>query len=96
MQHWTLVYEYDARGNILAQKWYDYTEGELGEPNDVYTYTYASGWNDLLTNFNGETIAYDEIGNPIQYKRDTLTWTEGADYRLFRILRRVAGLQNGS
>lgn len=30
-----------------------------------------------MTNFNGETIAYDEIGNPIQYKRDTLTWTEG-------------------
>ena len=31
----------------------------------------------MLTNFNGKTITYDEIGNPVQYLGDTLTWTEG-------------------
>ena len=31
----------------------------------------------MLTNFNGKTITYDEIGNPIKYLGDTLTWTEG-------------------
>ena len=43
-----------------------------------------------MTNFNGETIAYDEIGNPIQYKRDTLTWTEGR--RLSSISHPAPGL----
>ena len=31
----------------------------------------------MLTSFNGKTITYDEIGNPVQYLGDTLTWTEG-------------------
>ena len=76
-RHYTLVFEYDARGNILAQKYYDYTEGELGQLKSTDTYTYTAGWNDLLTSFRGESITYDEIGNPVQYLGDTLTWTEG-------------------
>ena len=44
----------------------------------------------MLTSFNGKTITYDEIGNPIQYRRDTLTWTEGR--RLSSIAHPAPGL----
>ena len=34
----------------------------------TYTYNYTnSEWGDLLTSFNGTTITYDEIGNPLSY-----------------------------
>ena len=89
-RYYTLVFEYDARGNILAQKYYDYTEGELGQLKSTDTYTYTAGWNDLLTSFRGESITYDEIGNPVQYLGDTLTWTEGR--RLASLARPSPGL----
>lgn len=44
----------------------------------------------MLTNFNGKTITYDEIGNPIKYLGDTLTWTEGR--RLASLARPSPGL----
>lgn len=31
----------------------------------------------MLTSFNGESITYDAIGNPLSYKGNTLTWTMG-------------------
>ena len=35
-------------------------------------------WSDLLTNFNGQTITYDEIGNPLQYRDGmSFTWDNG-------------------
>ena len=34
---------------------------------DTYTYGDAN-WKDLLTAFNGQTITYDNIGNPLQYR----------------------------
>ena len=50
-----------------------------GSPLSQKTYTYASsGWKDLLTNFNGDSIIYDEIGNPTQYRDDMdMTWSAG-------------------
>ena len=44
-----------------------------------------SGWKDQLTSYRGESITYDEIGNPISYRGSTLTW-EG---------RRLTGLEKG-
>ena len=42
------------------------------------TYTYgAAGWKDLLTNYNGTTLAYDANGNPLSYRGMTLTWAKG-------------------
>ena len=48
----------------------------------------ASGWKDLLTNFNGDSIIYDEIGNPTRY-RDGMTfdWESG---------RRLASITKGT
>ena len=63
-------YTYDKSGNILTEKYNGTTVG---------TYTYGdSGWKDLLTAYNGETITYDGIGNPTKYIGwDTLTWSMG-------------------
>ncbi len=40
-------------------------------------YGYAqTGWKDLMTSYNGQSITYDEIGNPLTYRDGmTMTWT---------------------
>ena len=61
----TYTYSY-SNGNITERKEYAYTTGELGEAVDTKTWTYGdSVWSDLLTDFNGTPITYDEIGNPL-------------------------------
>ena len=39
-------------------------------------YGYAeTGWKDLMTSYNGQSITYDEIGNPLTYRDGmTMTW----------------------
>ena len=35
-----------------------------------------TGWKDLMTSYNGQSITYDEIGNPLTYRDSmTMTWT---------------------
>ena len=86
----TTLYTYDAGGNITSAKTYPYTTGSIsGSPLSQKTYSYSSsGWKDLLTNFNGDSIIYDEIGNPTQY-RDGMTfdWESG---------RRLANVTQGT
>lgn len=45
----------------------------------IKTYGYTdSTWGDLLTSFNGQTITYDTIGNPLQYRDGmSFTWAKG-------------------
>ncbi len=83
----TYVFVYDVGGNIVSKTEYVFTEEEdlsdLTSTNTV-NYSYDSVWKDKLVNFNGTEIAYDEIGNPLNYvKQDvidgsgdtgTLTW----------------------
>ena len=74
----TWVYAYDLGGNILSKKAYAYTTGTLGAA--VHTDTYAYGdanWKDKLTAFNGKTITYDAIGNPLKDSTWTYTWGKG-------------------
>ena len=70
----TTTYTYDNAGNILERKEYAYTTGELGTPTDTVSYTYDSAWKDKLVSYDGQTITYDEIGNPLSYRGYTLTW----------------------
>jgi len=68
-------YTYDTYGNILTVKYYDDDIEELISSN-TYSYT-NSQWVDQLTTFNGQSITYDEIGNPLSYyngSRYTFTW----------------------
>jgi hypothetical protein len=45
-------------------------------------------WGDKLTRYNGETITYDEIGNPLSYRDGMeMTWLNG---------RKLTTLQSGN
>ena len=65
----TYTCTYDNAGNITSKS----------DGTDTITYTYGTdsdaGWSKLLTSYNGETIDYDAIGNPISYRGATLSWT---------------------
>ena len=58
---------------------YDYSDSNLREIKDNKSYGYSSsGWKDLLETYDGQTITYDAIGNPLQYRNGIhLTWTNG-------------------
>ena len=66
----TYTYSYDNGGNITEIKKND---------SVIKSYTYGnSEWKDLLTAFNGETITYDDIGNPLTYRNGmAFTWQNG-------------------
>ena len=69
------TYTYDGYGNITSKTEYAYTEdGTLGEPVDVINYAYDSVWKDKLTSYDGQSISYDEIGNPTDYMGADMTW----------------------
>ena len=58
-----------------------------GKVQDTYEYG-DSEWKDLLTSFNGQTITYDEIGNPLSYRDGyQFTWQHG---------RRLASVTKGT
>ncbi len=61
-------YTYDNGGNITQVK-----EDNIVTKN----YTYGdTEWKDLLTAYNGQTITYDNIGNPLTYRDGyTFTWS---------------------
>ena len=72
------TYTYDSRGNILEKKTYAFTLGTLGTVQSTASYGYATdSWKDRLTSYNGQTITYDAIGNPLTYNNGsayTFTW----------------------
>ena len=72
----TWVYTYDLSGNITARKEYAYTTGTLPASYTQKIYSYSAGtWGDLLTAYDGTTITYDAIGNPMNWRNATsLTW----------------------
>ena len=70
----TIVYTYDAGGNITKRTEYPYTTGTVGTATKTVNYTYGAAWKDKLTKYDGQTISYDEIGNPETY-RDGMTFT---------------------
>ena len=66
----TYVYEYDKAGNIPKKLTYAYTTRTLSGATvldtAIYGYTDES-WGDLLTSYDGQSITYDGIGNPLSY-----------------------------
>ena len=75
----TWVYNYDRGGNITSKVQYAYvTTSTLGTPVDTISYTYGdSNWKDKLTGYDGQTINYDAIGNPLNDGAWTFTWAAG-------------------
>lgn len=77
-------YTYDNAGNIIEQScdiMYSYSNWKPAGNSVVYTYEYEnSNWGDLLTGYNGSSITYDEMGNPITYRDGmTMTWSNGTE-----------------
>ena len=63
----TYTYTYDSVGNILTANGHTYTYGD-------------TNWKDKLTAFDGQSIDYDNSGNPTSYyngTRWTFTWENG-------------------
>ncbi|MBQ6832367.1 MAG: DNRLRE domain-containing protein [Oscillospiraceae bacterium] len=73
---------YNSAGNIIAKNTYEYTTGELGTAIDTLSYTYGSndGWGDLLTEIDGMTATYDNVGNLVNLGNiETFTWKRGRE-----------------
>ena len=72
----TWKYTYDLGGNILKKERFAYNDTTT--PLETVTYTYGDGnWRDKLTAVNGNAIAYDAIGNPLNDGTWTYTWQNG-------------------
>ena len=82
-------YYYDAGGNIVEESIYSDFDS-IGRPSqsEYKEYSYEdSNWKDKLTNYDGQEITYDSIGNPLTYRDNmTMTWKNG---------RQLATLQKG-
>lgn len=77
---YTELYSYDEGGNITSKIKYSYAEGDgdVGTPIENVDYEYEDvNWKDKLTKYNGHSISYDEIGNPIDDSKWLYTWTQG-------------------
>ena len=81
----TVLYTYDAGGNMTSRKTYAYTEGtpQTLQKNETLSYR-TDGWKDQLVSWNGYRYAYDDGGNPTLLRGVPLTWGEG------RRLKRVS------
>ena len=79
----TWVWSYDNAGNILSRTEYSYTTAEdLSSltPTDTVVYGYTDpDWGDLLTSYDGNTITYDGIGNPLSDGTWSYTWNNGRE-----------------
>ena len=73
-----MTYVYDANGNIVSKTPYtNVTSSDLTTATQGAVISYGYGdtnWSDKLTSYNGQTISYDDSGNPTSYKGDTITW----------------------
>ena len=72
-------YTYDCGGNILEKKKYARnTDGTTGTLIETIPYEYGdSNWKDKLTKYNGKTITYDAIGNPLDDGERQYEWEAG-------------------
>lgn len=74
----TWVYNYDRGGNILSKVRYAYTTGTLGTALETIPYAYGdANWKDKLTAYNGNSITYDAIGNPLNDGVWAYEWQAG-------------------
>lgn len=76
----TILYDYDLAGNILSRTTYAYTTGSVDglTPTDTFSYIYGNSvWKDQLTAFNGLSISYDDLGNPLAFGNRNFSWEKG-------------------
>ena len=76
----TITIEYNEEGNVILKKEYGFSlSKDLNEniPIILYPYSYKSlDCSNQLVSYNGEYFAYDEFGNPVKYRGETLSWSQ--------------------
>ena len=83
-------YSYDSLGQLICESangvktvvTYDNYGNILTKGNNTYTYA-DSVWRDKLTAYNGQSITYDNQGNPTSYLGHTLVWEKGRQLKSF-------------
>ena len=74
-------YDYNTNGNVYGKTEYPInTSGKRTDSNGkTVRYTYGNNeWPDQLTTYNGQTITYDNSGNPLSYVNGLeFTWSRG-------------------
>ena len=81
----TITYAYDKNGNLLQKNRYEYQPEVAMEtlasatPSETKIYRYEGNWKDQLTSYNGETIAYDAMGNPTVYRGMEMGWKNSSE-----------------
>jgi len=84
----SIDYIYDIGGNIVGRTEYVYSGGLRGALIDTFDYVYSTSWKDQMTSYDGESITYDSIGNPLSYRDGLIfTWANG---------RELTGVTNGT
>ena len=69
----TILYQYDAAGNLLLKKECSYSLQEKPSVLETSSYTYQK---DRLLHMNGTNITYDVMGRPISIGNHTLTYNK--------------------
>ena len=79
VSNYTRTWTYDNAGNILKRQQYAYATGEITGAGTATNYSYGDerSWQDLLTSYDGKTITYDEIGNPLTKGSTYYAWEHG-------------------
>ena len=74
----TVIFTYDTAGNITERCEYVYTSKDGEELSELacthYSYDYEG---DRLVNYNGESVAYNVLGNPTIYRGNAIEWQYG-------------------
>ena len=74
----TVIFTYDTAGNITERCEYVYTSKDGEELTELacthYSYDYEG---DRLISYNGESIAYNILGNPTSYRGSSIEWQYG-------------------
>lgn len=71
-----IEYNYDNSGNLLTKTTVNMITDVIIK-TDTYQYS-NSNWEDQLTSYNGNSITYDDIGNPLTIGNSiALTWING-------------------
>ncbi len=71
-------YRYQYVNGVLRYTYvYPYSTGTLGSAEDLIARFCMGNWSDQITQFDGKSITYDEIGNVISYDGFTYDWEKG-------------------
>lgn len=62
---------------MKTKREYSYSTEELSVPLSEEEYYYENIWKDQITEISGESITYDEIGNPVYYRDKMIFEWEG-------------------